>query len=75
MSSKHQRSKRARRGDRSFQPGSAGKGDADRTTDKEAFDRGYDAIDWGRPKQARISWPQWQEQPRPGWKFDWSEDV
>lgn len=40
---------KARRGDKSFQHSSAGKGDADRTSDRDAYSRGYDAIDWGRP--------------------------
>lgn len=48
--SQTRRSKKARKGDRSFQPSAAGKGAQDRTTDKEAFDRNYDAIDWQRPK-------------------------
>jgi hypothetical protein len=39
---------KARRGDKSFQPSGAGKGDADRTTDREAYSRGYNQIDWGR---------------------------
>lgn len=48
MSTRQQRAKKARKGDRSFQSSGNGKGDADRTTDKEAFDRNYDEIDWGR---------------------------
>lgn len=39
---------KARKGDHSFQSSGAGKGDSDRTTDTEAFRRGYEAIDWGR---------------------------
>lgn len=64
MSTRHQRAKKARRGDRSFQPSGAGKGDADRTTDKEAFDRNYDEINWGpgkRPKHRVIIY--YREEP------------
>lgn len=39
---------KAPRGEHSFQPAGAGKGDADRTSDVEAFRTNYDEIDWGR---------------------------
>lgn len=39
---------KAPKGDHSFQPAGAGKGDADRTTNVEAFRTNYDEIDWGR---------------------------
>lgn len=48
------RSKKPRRGDRSFQPSAAGKGDGDRTTDVDAYRANYDAIDWSAP--ADIVW-------------------
>lgn len=38
---------------RSFQPSAAGKGDADRTSDVEAFRSNYDEIDWG-PRRAYL---------------------
>lgn len=85
MSNRIQRAKRARRGDRSFQPSGAGKGDADRTTDKEAFDRNYDEIDWGRPKFSGVAGQALRQLPvqeverilgvsRDKWDFDWSAD-
>lgn len=39
---------KAPKGDHSFQPGGAGKGDADRTSDVESFRANYDEINWGR---------------------------
>lgn len=37
---------KAPKGDHSFQPGGAGKGDADRTTDVQSFRANYDNINW-----------------------------
>lgn len=54
MSTRYQRAKKARKGDRSFQPSSNGKGDQDRTTDREAFNRNYDEINWGPGKRPKF---------------------
>lgn len=39
---------KARRGDRSFQPSSAGKGSGDRTIDQEAYNKGLEEVAWPR---------------------------
>lgn len=85
---RHQRAKRARRGDRSFQPSSAGKGDGDRTTDVDAYRANYDEINWGhgkrpkfrpiihiREKKERLPLEMPRQEDRQRWSFDWSADV
>lgn len=71
MSTKYQRAKKARRGDRSFQPSAAGKGDQDRTTDVDAYRANYDEIDWGpgkRPKPRLIIY--YREKKETHWSDD-----
>lgn len=51
MSSRISRARRARKGDRSFQPSSAGKGHQSRIDDMESFRRNFDEIDWGPGKR------------------------
>lgn len=77
MSSKYQRAKRARRGDRSFQPGSAGKGDGDRTADVDAYRANYDEIDWQRaaPLSKTTLETIRRDAVRQIWQFDWSSDF
>lgn len=48
---KERRARRARKFDRSFQPSAAGKGDADRTADVEAYRRNFDLICWSSQKK------------------------
>lgn len=80
MSTRNQRAKKARRGDRSFQPSAAGKGDGDRTSDVDAYRANYDEIDWGKHK-VKIKFPVQRkgdpvifDGPEVRWNFDWSAD-
>ena len=49
----NKRIRRARAGDRSFQSGTNGKGDASRISDIEAFRANYDLIRWSRREPAQ----------------------